>query len=87
MAKKLNVLSIGLTLGLFLAIAYTVRTIIVWLFPNFVVNLAKKITYNMVYIQPAIITADAFVIGVVALFVGGLIWGIVFAWVYNWVNK
>ena len=87
MAKKLNGLSIGLILGLFLAIVYTVRTIVLWLFPNFVVNLAKKITYNMIYIQPAIITADAFVIGLVVLFVGGLIWGIVFAWVYNWVSK
>mgnify|MGYP001587394109 FL=1 len=84
---KLKPLSIGLTLGVFLAVIYTLRTIIVWLFPNFVVNLAKKITYNMISIQPAIITVDAFVIGLVVLFVGGLVWGIVFAWVYNWVAK
>src|SRR3989338_1166893 len=56
---KLKPSSIGLTLGVFLAILYTIRTIIIWLFPNFVVNLAKKITYNMISIQPAIITADA----------------------------
>ena len=84
---KLKPLSIGLTLGVFLAVIYTLRTIIVWLFPNFVVNLARKVTYNMISIQPAIITVDAFVIGLVVLFVGGLVWGIVFAWVYNWVAK
>lgn len=84
---KLKPLTIGLTLGLFLAVIYTIRTIIIWLFPNFVVNLAKKITYNMISIQPAVITIDAFVIGVVVLFVAGLVWGIVFAWVYNRVAK
>ena len=84
---KLKPLSIGLTLGVFLAVIYTIRTIIMWLFPNFIVNLAKKITYNMISIQPAVITADAFVIGVVVLFVGGLVWGIVFALIYNWIVK
>ena len=84
---KLKPLSIGLTLGIFLAVIYTIRTIIIWLFPNFVVNLAKKVTYNMIFIQPAAITLDAFVIGVVVLFVAGLIWGIVFGIVYNWVAR
>ncbi len=84
---KLKPLTIGLILGVFLAVIYTIRTFIVWLFPNFIVNLAKKITYNMISIQPAVITIDAFVIGVIALFVGGLVWGIVFAWIYNWVVK
>ena len=84
---KLKSLSAGLALGVFLAVIYTVRTIIIWLFPNFVVNLAKKMTYNMIYIQPAVITIDSFVIGVVVLFIGGLIWGIVFAWIYNWIAK
>ena len=84
---KLKPITIGLTLGAFLAVIYTIRTVIIWLFPNFVVNLAKKITYNMISIQPAVITLDAFVIGVVTLFIGGLVWGIVFAMVYNWVNK
>ena len=84
---KLKPLSIGLTLGVFLAVIYTIRTIIMWFFPDFVVNLAKKITYNMISIQPAVITIDAFVIGVIALFIGGFVAGIVFAWVYNWVAK
>lgn len=84
---KLKPLSIGLTLGVFLAVVYTLRAILIWSFPNFVVNLAKKVTNNMIPIQPAVITLDAFVIGVVVLFVGGLVWGIVFAWVYNWVNR
>ncbi|MDP3765759.1 MAG: DUF5676 family membrane protein [Nanoarchaeota archaeon] len=84
---KLKSLSVGLALGVFLAIIYTVRTIIIWLFPNFIVNLAKKMTYNMIYIQPAVITIDSFVIGIVALFVCGLILGIIFAWVYNWVSN
>mgnify|MGYP001568324538 FL=1 len=84
---KLKPLTIGLTLGAFLAVIYAIRTIIIWLFPNFVVNLAKKITYNMISIQPAVITVDAFVIGLVVLFVAGLVWGIIFAWVYNKVVK
>ena len=84
---KLKPLTIGLTLGVFLAFIYTIRTIIIWLFPNFIVNLAKKITYNMISIQPAVITIDAFVIGVVVLLVGGLVWGIVFALVYNWIVR
>ena len=84
---KLKGTKIGLTLGAFLAVIYTIRTIILWIFPDFVVNLARKITYNMIPIQPAVITTDAFAIGVVVLFVGGLVWGIVFAWVYNWIAK
>ncbi|MBI2654445.1 hypothetical protein HYX02_06590 [Candidatus Woesearchaeota archaeon] len=84
---KLKPLSLGLALGVFLVICYVIRTIVIWLFPNFVVNLAKKVTYNMLALQPPVITIDAFVIGLVVLFVGGLITGIIFAWVYNWVGK
>jgi len=84
---KLKPLTIGLTLGTFLAVIYAIRTVIIWLFPNFVVNLAKKITYNMISIQPAVITVDAFVIGLVVLFVAGLVWGVVFSLVYNKVVK
>ena len=84
---KLKPLTIGLTLGAFLAVIYAIRTVIIWLFPNFVVNLAKKITYNMISIQPAVITVDAFVIGLVVLFVAGLVWGVVFSLVYNKVVK
>lgn len=84
---KLKTLSIGLALGIFLAVIYAIRTIIIWLFPDFVVNLAKKITYNMISIQTAVITIDSFVIGIVVLFAAGLICGIVFALVYNWIAK
>jgi len=84
---KLKGTKIGLIFGAFLAVIYTIRTIILWIFPDFVVNLARKITYNMIPIQPAVITTDAFAIGVIVLFVGGLVWGIVFAWVYNWIAK
>ena len=84
---KLKPLTIGLTLGAFLAVVYAIRTVIIWLFPNFVVNLAKKITYNMISIQPAVITVDAFVIGIVVLFIAGFVWGIVFSLVYNKVVK
>ncbi len=84
---KLKPLTIGLTLGAFLAVIYAIRTVIIWLFPNFVVNLAKKITYNMISIQPAVITVDAFVIGLAVLFVAGLVWGVVFSLVYNKVVK
>jgi len=84
---KLKPLSIGLTLGAFFTIIYTLYTIAIWLFPNFVVNLVKKVTYNMAAMHPAVITIDAFAIGLIDLFVEGFILGIVFAWVYNWVNK
>lgn len=87
MPKKLSSTSIGLALGVFLAILYTLHTIVIWLFPNFVVNLAKKVTNNMISIQPPILTVDTFVIGIVVLFVAGLVWGTIFAWVYNWVGK
>lgn len=84
---KLKPSSVGLSLGLFLAILYTLRTIILWLFPNFAVNVANKVMYKMITINPPAITVDSFVIGVIVLFVAGLVWGIVFAWVYNWIAK
>lgn len=84
---KLKPLLIGLTLGIFLAICYALRTIIILLFPNFVVNLAKKITYSMISIQLPSITIGSFIIGIVVLFVSGFIAGIIFAWVYNWIAK
>lgn len=84
---KLKPLSVGLALGVFLAICYVIRTIVIWLFPNFIVNLAQRVTYNMLALQPPVITIDAFVIGIILLFVGGLITGIIFALVYNWVGK
>lgn len=83
---KLKPLSIGLTLGGMLAILYTIRTIILLLFPNFVVNLANKIMYKMISIKAPVITIDAFVIGVIALFIGGFVLGFVFSLVYNRVN-
>lgn len=56
------------------------------MFPNFVLTLAKKISYSMIFIQPAIITFDAYLTGVIALFVVGLVAGIIFSLVYNLVG-
>ena len=84
---KIKPLSIGLTLGVFLAVIYAVRTIVIWLFPNFVVNLARKVTNNMLLIQIPVITSDALVIGIATFFIVGLIWGAIFAWIYNWTAK
>ena len=85
--SKLKPSSIGLTLGVMLAILYTIRTIALLLFPNFIVNVANKIMYKMISINLPVITIDSYVIGVVALFVGGLVLGIVFGLVYNKVAK
>jgi len=57
---KLKSSSVGLTLGLMLAILYTLRTIVLLLFPDFVVSWANKIVYNMISIKTPVITADAF---------------------------
>lgn len=81
---ELKPLSVGLSLGMFLPIAYTLRTIVFWLFPNFIVNLAQKLPYDMAFVQPSTITLGAFVIGLVILFVAGFIWGVIFAFIYNW---
>ena len=84
---KLKPSSVGLTLGIMLAILYTLRTIILMLFPDFVINWANKIMYNMVSIKTPVITIDAFIIGIVVLFIAGFIWGVVFSAVYNRVVK
>jgi len=84
---KLKATKIGLTLGMMLAVLYTLRTIVLLLFPNFVVNWANKIMYNMIAIKAPVITLNSFVIGVVVLFVAGFIWGIVFSFVYNKIVK
>ncbi|MBI2650126.1 hypothetical protein HYX04_02310 [Candidatus Woesearchaeota archaeon] len=84
---KLKGTKIGLTLGIMLAVLYTLRTIVLLLFPDFVVNWANKIMFNMISIKAPAITIDAFVTGVVVLFIAGFIWGIVFSAVYNKVVK
>ena len=84
---KLKPSSIGLTLGLMLAVLYTIRTIALLLFPNFIVNAANKIMYSMISIRMPVITIDAFVTGVIVLFIAGFIFGSVFSLVYNKVNK
>ena len=84
---KLKPLSVGLTIGAMLAVLATLKTIFLLLFPDFVVNVANKIMYSMISIKSPVITIDAFVIGVVALFVGGFVLGAVFSLVYNWVNR
>lgn len=84
---KLKPTKIGLALGAMLAILYTIRTIALLLFPNFIVGLANKIMYNMISIKLPVITIDAFVIGVVALFIGGFVLGFLFSLVYNKIVK
>ena len=84
---KLNPQKIGLALGVMLAIIYTLRTIVLLLFPNFVVSWANKIMYNMVVIKEPVITVDAFAVGIAVLFIAGFVWGIVFSLVYNKVVK
>ena len=84
---KLKPAKIGLALGLMLAVLYTIRTIILLLFPDFVVNFANKIMYSMISIKAPFITTDAFVIGIIALFIGGFVLGAFFALVYNKVAK
>ena len=84
---KLKGTKIGLTLGLMLAVLYTLRTIVLLLFPDFVVSWANKIMYSMISIKMPVITIDAFVTGIIVLFVAGFIWGVVFSLVYNKVNR
>ena len=84
---KLKGTKIGLTLGLMLAVLYTIKTIALLLFPDFLVNFANKVMYDMVSITVPDITIEAFAIGIIALFIGGFILGFVFSLVYNKVNK
>ena len=84
---NLNAKSVGLSLGSLLAILYTIRTIFLLLFPDFLVKYVNKIMYNMISIKEPVITADAFVIGIVVLFVAGFIFLAVFSLVYNKVVK
>ena len=84
---KLKPLSVGLSLGIFLPIVYALRTIIFWIFPNLIVSLSQKLPYDMAFIQPGTIIVNAFLIGMVVLFVVGLIFGIIFAFVYNLFEK
>ena len=84
---KLKPSSVGLTLGIMLAILYALRTIVLLLFPDFVVSWANKIVYNMISIRMPVITADSFVIGIVVLFIAGFVLGAAFSLVYNKVVK
>lgn len=74
---------LGLALGTMLAALYTIRTIALLLFPDFIVNVANKIMYKMITINPPVITIDSFVIGIIALFIGGSVLGVVFSFFYN----
>ena len=84
---KLNPLSVGLTLGIMLAVLYTIRTIALLLFPDFLVNVASKIMYKMIAINLPVVTLDSYVIGIAALFIGGFVLGALFGVVYNKVGK
>lgn len=84
---KLKPLSVGLSLGITLAVIYTLRTLVYWLFPGFVVTIAQKLPYDIASLQPAAILPSAYVAGIIVLFIAGLIWGIAFSLIYNWVAK
>lgn len=84
---KLKPLSVGLSLGLTLAIIYTLRTLVFWLFPGFVVTIAQKLPADIASLQPSIVLPSAYVAGIILLFIAGFIWGIVFSSIYNWVTK
>lgn len=84
---KLKPLSVGLGLGITLVIIYTLRTTVSWLFPGFVATIAQRLPYDLASLQPSAILPSAYAAGIMVLFIAGFIWGIVFAWVYNWVAK
>ena len=84
---KLKPLSVGLSLGIMLAVLYTLRTIVLMLFPDFVVNVGNKMIYQMIIINIPVITIDSYIIGIIALFLGGLVLGAVFSSVYHKVAK
>ena len=84
---KLKPLSVGLSLGLMLAVIYTIRTIALLLFPDFLVNVASKIMYKMIAINLPVVTLGSYAIGVIALFIGGFVFGALFGAVYNKVGK
>ena len=84
---KLKPLSVGLALGIMLAVLSALKTIFLLLFPNFIVNISNKIMYRMITVNLPVITIDSFVIVIVTLFFGGLALGVVFSLVYNKVMK
>ena len=84
---KLKPLSVGLSLGLTLAVIYTLRTLVFWLFPGFVVSVAQRLPYDIASMQPAAILPSAYTAGIILLFIAGLIWGIIFSFIYNWISK
>ncbi|MBI2656223.1 hypothetical protein HYX03_00605 [Candidatus Woesearchaeota archaeon] len=84
---KLKPSSVGLALGLLLAVIQILRSIVAWLFPNFVAYIIKNLTFNAISIQPPIVTAASFIIGLIALFAGGFVLGTIFGMIYNWAVK
>ncbi|MBI2541775.1 hypothetical protein HYV80_03645 [Candidatus Woesearchaeota archaeon] len=84
---KLKPLYTGLSLGITLAIIYTLRTLVFWMFPGFVVTIAQKLPYDIASLQPLAILPSAYVAGITFLFAAGFVWGVVFAWVHNWIAK
>lgn len=84
---KIKTAKIGLTFGIMLAILYTLRTIILMLFPDFVVNVANQVMYRMITINPPLITIYSFVIGIIVVFVGGFVFGFIFSLIYNKIVK
>lgn len=84
---KLKPLQVGLSLGITLAIIYTLRTLVYWLFPGFVVTLAQKLPADIASMQPSAVLMPAYLAGIILLFIAGFVWGAVFSYIYNWVAK
>lgn len=84
---KLKPLQVGLSLGTTLAVIYTLRTLVYWMFPGFVVTIAQKLPADIASMQPSAILPSAYAAGIILLFIAGLIWGVVFSLVYNWIVK
>ena len=84
---KLKPLSVGLSLGITLVVIYTLRTLVYWLFPGFVVTIAQKLPYDIASLQPAAILPSAYAAGIIVLFIAGMVWGTVFSLIYNWISK
>lgn len=85
--QKLKPLQVGLSLGVTLAVIYTLRTIVYWLFPGFVVTVAQRLPADIASMQPSAVLPSAYVAGITLLFIAGFIWGIVFSLIYNWFAK
>lgn len=84
---KLKPFYVGLSLGMTLAVVYTLRTLVYRLFPGFVVTVAQRMPADIAQMQPSAILPSAYFAGIILLFIAGFIWGIVFSLIFNWIAK